>query len=286
MKIRELDIDFTKAKIFWSPEDPEFAQFWNGASTFLPYLEPFLNKAVREGANRLPEDQAALREDCRIFIAQEGRHYRNHAKFNELLRNSGYSGLAPREARMKADYERFWKERGLKYSLGYAEGFETLGPIIACFFLEGARELQKPSVDDPTADLWRWHFGEEYEHRHVCNYLFHQTYPGAYWYRLYGICYAGRHMLTYMISTGIFLLEQDYKAGRIEKPWRSRLRMYGMLARLFLFVIPRLMKCLGPKYDPINLPTPKRCLEVLAEAEARWGRPPKSEPLAAAATAV
>ena len=278
MKIRDLDIDFAQAKIFWAPEDPEFSQFWNGASSFLPYLEPFLNKTVREGANRLPADQSTLREDCRIFIAQEGRHYRNHAKFNALLRESGYPQLAAREARMKADYEGFWK-KGLKYSLGYAEGFETLGPIIACFFLEGARELQKSSVDDPTADLWRWHFAEEYEHRHVCNYLFHQTFPGAYWYRLYGICYAGRHMLSYMISTALVLLEQDYKAGRIKTPWRSRLRTFGMLGRLFLFIIPRLLNCLGPRYDPIHLPVPKRCMEVLAEAEAKWARDKPSAPI-------
>ncbi|SOE51606.1 Predicted metal-dependent hydrolase [Burkholderia sp. OK233] len=272
MKIREIDIDFSAAKIFWAPEDPEFAQFWNGASSFLPYLEPFLNKAVREGANQLPTTESALREDCRIFIAQEGRHYRNHAKFNQFLRESGYPELAKREAVMKADYEGFWKDKGFKYCLGYAEGFETLGPIIACFFLEGARELHKPSVDDPTADLWRWHLAEEYEHRHVCNYLFHRVYPGSYWYRLYGIAYAGRHMLSYMIRTALYLLREDYKAGRIKRPWRSRWRTATMLLRLFAYITPRLIKGLGPKYDPINLPAPKRSMEVLAEAEAKWTR--------------
>lgn len=271
MKVREIDIDFSAAKIYWTPEDPEFAQFWNAASTFLPYLEPFLNKAVREGARQLPESEAQLREDCRIFIAQEGRHYRNHAKFNQLLRDSGYPKLAAREAVMKADYERYWKQRGLKYCLGYAEGFETLGPIIACFFLEGARELSKPSVDDPTADLWRWHLAEEYEHRHVCNYLFHRL-GHSYWYRLYGIAYAGRHMLRYMVFTALYLLREDYRSGRIRHRWRSRLRMAGVLARLFAYLIPRLLRSLGRQYDPIDLPEPKRSMEVLAEVEARWTR--------------
>lgn len=270
MKIREIDIDFSAAKIFWTPDSPEFAQFWNGASSFLPYLEPFLNKAVLSGAKLLSVDAVELKEDCRIFVAQEGRHYRNHAKFNDILRNSGYPGLAAREAKIARDYQRFWKEKGLKYCLGYAEGFETLGPIIACFFLEGARELTQPSVDDPTADLWRWHFAEEYEHRHVCNYLFHRCYPRSYWYRLYGVAYAGRHMLAYMISTALYLLHEDYKAGRIKQPWRSRLRTMGMLARLFAFIIPRLIKGLAPRYDPINLPVPKRCMEVLAETEIKW----------------
>lgn len=271
MKVREIEIDFSAAKIYWTPEDPEFAQFWNAASTFLPYLEPFLNKAVREGAKQLPESQAELREDCRIFIAQEGRHYRNHAKFNQLLRESGYPELAAREAGMKADYEHYWREKGLKYSLGYAEGFETLGPIIACFFLEGAPELKKPSVDDPTADLWRWHLAEEYEHRHVCNYLFHRLGHG-YWYRLYGIAYAGRHMLSYMVLTALYLLREDYLSGRIKQRWRSRLRMAGVLGRLFAYLIPRLLKSLGRRYDPASLPEPKRSMEVLAAVEAKWTR--------------
>lgn len=275
MKVREIDIDFSAAKVYWTPQDPEFAQFWNGTSTFLPYLEPFLNKTVREGARLLPDDALQLKEDCRIFIAQEGRHYRNHAKFNEKLRASGYPELAAREARMKADYDRFWETKGLKYCLGYAEGFETLGPILACFFLEGARELQKPDVDDPTADLWRWHLAEEYEHRHVANYLFHGIYK-SYWYRLWGICYAAPHMLGYMIRTGAYLLSEDYKAGRIKKPWLSRLRMVGMLVRMFAYVIPRVIQSLHPRYDPANIKEPERSMAVLAEAEAKWGRKPQS----------
>jgi predicted metal-dependent hydrolase len=173
---------------------------------------------------------------------------------------------------MKADYEHYWKDKGLKYCLGYAEGFETLGPIIACFFLEGAPELRKPNVDDPTADLWRWHLAEEYEHRHVCNYLFHRLYPRSYWYRLYGIAYAGRHMLSYMIGTTLYVLREDYKSGRIKDPWRSRLRTAGVLLRLFAYITPRLIKAMAPKYDPIDIPPPRRCMEVLAETEAKWTR--------------
>jgi hypothetical protein len=45
-----------------------------------------------------------------------------------------------------------------------------------------------------------------------------------------------------------------------------------MLLRLFAYITPRLIKGLGPKYDPINLPAPKRSMEVLAEAETKWTR--------------
>jgi len=273
MKVREIEIDFSQAKLHWTPEDPEFAQFWNATSTFLPYLEPFLNRTVRAGIDLLPPEATELRDDCRTFIAQEGRHYRNHEKLNAFLRASGYDGLARHEAKMKADYDYFWNKKGHKYCMGYAEGFETLGPIIACFFLESARELDKASVDDPTADLWRWHLAEEYEHRHVANYQFHAIYK-SYWYRLWGLCYSGPHMLGYMIRTGLYMVREDWKSGRIKDPWRSRLRFAGMLARLFLYITPRVITSLHPKYDPKRLPEPKRCMAVLQHAEVRWGKKP------------
>lgn len=271
MKIRNIDIDFSTAKIHWTPAAPEFAQFWNGISSFLPYLEPFLNKTVRAGIDLLPESELELRRDCRIFIAQEGRHYKNHEKFNRTLRESGYPELSRLEAKMKADYERYWQTKGHKFCMGYAEGFETLGPIMACFFLEGARELQASDIDDPTVDLWRWHLAEEYEHRCVANYLYHSLYK-SYWYRLYGIAFALPHMLGYMIRTGLYLIHEDRRSGRIKDPWRSRLRFLGVMARLFAYATPRVIKSLHPKYDPINIPAPPRCMQVLEQSEIRWGQ--------------
>lgn len=273
LKIRNIDIDFSTAKILWTPETPEFAQFWNATSTFLPYLEPFLNAAVRKGMGTLSNDECdrQLRDDCRIFMAQEGLHYRNHEKFNKKLRESGYPELASREAVIKADYDGYMEKRGLKFCLAYAEGFETLGPILACYFLEAARELQDPRVDDPTADLWRWHLAEEYEHRHVCNYLFHRLYPG-YWYRLYGMAYAGRHMLSYMLRTALYLINEDYRTGRITDPWRSRLRLIGVCGRMLGYAIPRWIKSAHPNYDPIDIPPPARSMEVLERTELQWQR--------------
>ena len=282
MKVREIDIDFSEAKLHWTPEDPEFALFWNATSTFLPYLEPFLNRTVRAAIDLLPEDATQLRDDCKTFIAQEGRHYRNHEKLNEFLRRSGYPDLARREAGMKADYKRYHETKGHKYCMGYAEGFETLGPIIACFFLEAARELEKASVDDPTADLWRWHLAEEYEHRHVANYAFHSVYK-SYWYRLWGICYSAPHMLGYMLGTGLYMIREDRRTGRIKDPWRSRVRFASMVLRLFAYLLPRVVKSLHPKYDPMDIPPPARCMEVLEHAETRWG--PKAREVSAAGAA-
>jgi predicted metal-dependent hydrolase len=269
MKIRKVELDFSAAKIHWTPDSPEFAQFWNASSTLLPYLEPFLNRTVREAAKALPATEAQLIEDARIFIAQEGSHYRNHAKLNQILRDSGYPGLVGRERGVKADYDRYEKEKGLKYCLGYAEGFETLGPIFAGFFLEAARELKKTDVDSSTATLWRWHFAEEYEHRHVCHELYQRLY-GGYWFRIYGIAYAGRHMLDYILRTMSYLLGEDHKAGRVDRSLRSHLRRTGMLLRLLAYVTPRALSALSPRYDPKNIPEPAGAAAILAQAETQW----------------
>lgn len=135
--------------------------------------------------------------------------------------------------------------------MGYKEGFETLGPIIACFFLEAARELDKALVDDPTAELWRWHLAEECEHRHVANDPVHALSQSC-WSRLWGI--------GYMVRTGWCVVKEHWKSGRIKDPWRSRLRLAGMSLSLH------------PKYDPMNLPEPRRAMAVPAHAEARWPR--------------
>lgn len=270
MKARKIRVDFSKAKIHWTPKAPEFAQFWNATSSFLPYLEPFLNRTVRACMDSLPAESEELRRDCRIFIAQESNHYRNHARFNEILREGGYPELEQRERNIKADYDDYWKHRSLSYRLRYAEGFETTAPILACFFLEGAREMRDPDVDDPTVDLWRWHLSEEYEHRHVCFHL-HEALYKSYWLRLWGLCYAGRHMLSYMIGTARYLIREDRKAGRIADPWRSRLRFGSVMVRMFAYAIPRLLRAAAPGYDPCNIAPPPGYQQALDDAERRWG---------------
>jgi uncharacterized protein len=272
MKVRHIQIDYTDSELHWTPDTPEFAQFWNASSTYLPYLEPFLNRTVRAGIEMLEdnEENAELINDCKIFIQQETRHFKNHARYNAKLRASGYPELAQREKKMQADYKGFAETRSHKFCLAYTEGFETLGLIVACYFLEGAKELESPSVCDPTLDLWRWHLAEEYEHRHVAFKLFHKLY-GSYWYRLFGIVYAGPHMLNYMFKTAFYIISEDRKSGKIADPWKSRLRMLGVSFRMAKYIVPRLLKTFHPSYDPLNAAEPRESMKVLAQAEEKWG---------------
>lgn len=270
MKVRRINFDFADASVLWSPEDPEFAQFWNAASTLLPYVEPFGIRVVGESIRHLSEEDAELAADARVFMGQEAVHYRNHARFNELLTESGYPGLARRVAAVAEDYKRFSNERGFRFRLAYIEGFETAGPILAAWIFEESSEIRKPSVDETTVALWRWHLAEEQEHRHVANHLFERL-DGSYPYRVFGVLYATHHLFSYLLGTMVYLLDEDYAAGRIRSKWRSRIRMVGMLSRLAWFALPRLAYALTPFYEPLRIPTPESCAEVLRTAEARWG---------------
>ena len=38
------------------------------------------------------------------------------------------------------------------------------------------------------------------------------------------------------------------------------------------YVVPRVIKTMHPKYDPMNIPVPERSMEVLAETERQWAK--------------
>ena len=171
---------------------------------------------------------------------------------------------------MQADYKGFAETRSHKFCLAYTEGFETLGLIVACYFLEGAKELESPSVCDPTLGLWLWHLAEEYEHRHDAFKLFHKLY-GSYWYRLFGIVYAGPHMLNCIFKTAFYIISEDRKLGKIAAPWKSRLRMLGVGFRMAKYIVPRLLKTFHPGHDPLNAAEPRESMKVLAKAEEKRG---------------
>jgi len=265
IKLRKVEIDFSDAKIHWSPNEPEFSQTWNAMSTAIPYLEGFLIKALRQTKEHLPDD---LRREVDLFISQEGRHSKVHIKFNRVLRDAGYD-IEPWERKLQADYDRFLK-KGMKFALAYGEGFETFGPILSSFFFEGAPDLTT-EWDEPTCYLWMWHLAEEYEHRHVANYAFKELY-GDYWYRIYALWFTSVHLFSYQLRLANLLIRQDLERGLIRGRRASRLRFARVTARLMAYMLPRvLFVCHRRGYDPGELPPPKNVMAFLDEASERYG---------------
>ncbi|HYH50140.1 MAG TPA: metal-dependent hydrolase [Acidimicrobiia bacterium] len=276
MEARKVDLDFSAAQVYWNPAEPEYCQLLNAISTLLPDLEPLLIKAVRAAQEKLPADiPADFRRDLRLFVAQEGRHYRMHKRFNDMLVAQGYDWLPVEQQRLAADFDRFFHEKGVKFSLAYSEGFETFGPLVSMFFFEEAGVLMA-DWDEPTTYLWLWHFAEEYEHRSVCNHLYHRVYGGSvyggYWYRIYGLWYATIHLFAYSFRVALRLLATDRRTGRLPR-WRfSRLRFARLLLRFARYMLPKMvLGCMRPGYDPATIPPPRHSLAFLEAASQRYG---------------
>jgi len=45
-----------------------------------------------------------------------------------------------------------------------------------------------------------------------------------------------------------------------------------MLFRMFVYLTPRLIRSLHPKFDPATIAPPARAMQILDQAEAKWGR--------------
>ncbi|MBL0116144.1 MAG: metal-dependent hydrolase [Sphingomonadales bacterium] len=106
----------------WHPRRREWSHMVNGASLAMPYLEPFLIRTVTEALKLVSKPD--LKADVQAFIGQEGVHFQNHRRYNEILKQS-YPELADVEGALEADYRRF-QQRSLRWRLAYTAGFETM----------------------------------------------------------------------------------------------------------------------------------------------------------------
>jgi predicted metal-dependent hydrolase len=271
LKLRKVDIDFSDAKVHWNPDCPEFSHVFNAFSVGAPCIEPFLIKVMRQVNEQLPESALPqLRRDIELFNSQEGRHYRMHMKFNTVLHDAGYD-TRESEAALKADYKRFLDEKGLKFCLAYAEGFETLGPVLSGFFFDRSPALME-RWDDASIFLWLWHVAEEYEHRHVVNSVYKLLYDDDYRYRLYGLAYCLGHLFHFVLRESNRMVKQDLATGRVKGRLRARLRFGRSLVGLFAYALPRILFVAGRRsYDPAKLPPLEKAMFILDETSKRYG---------------
>ncbi len=262
--VRRIEGDFSKAKIQWIEKDPELAQFWNAVSLGLPLLEGHLIQALADAKDYLPEDRTDLIGDCDLFVKQEQNHTLAHLKFNRVVKASGFYPDADRYIdKLKKEYQAFKKEKDLDFCMHYAEGFETVGPILAEYFLVQAnKRLKDGGTDLVTLSLWRWHLAEEYEHR-CCAFNVVEALYGSWFKRVKGIVFALSHLLSFVIPLSEYMLREDVKTGRIEAGFKGKWRKFRSYSGMVVFVLPRVLRAFSPWYNPISLRPPKGCKEVL-----------------------
>lgn len=230
----------------WHPARPEWSHMANGASLAMPYLEPFLIKTVKE-ALKLASNQA-LKADVHGFIAQEGQHYQNHRRYNEILKRS-YPDLAEVEDEMERDYRRL-QSRSLRWRLAYAAGFETMTMGLTEWLIRQRGDLFK-NANASVASLILWHMVEETEHKNVAFDLYDDVY-GRYWPRLWGLLIASWHVAMCSRNAYVRMLKRD----GLWQQWQSRLRLYRMVGRFALHTSPAMLRSLLPGYHPAKVKDP------------------------------
>lgn len=232
----------------WNRQRPQFSHIVNAASLAMPYLEPYLIDTMRQARAKLTDPR--LIADIDLYIGQEAAHYRQHQQFNKRLADMGYTAVPAMEAVLKADYQRFGKERSFTFNLAYAEGFEAMALAIGHMLIED-RDYLFGDSEPAVASLILWHFVEEIEHKSATYDIF-KALDGRYAWRIWGLIFATVHIMARTRQGYAALLHQD----GLWWNWRSRLATWRLLARIFLRLTPRFLAILRPGYDPRQVPDP------------------------------
>jgi predicted metal-dependent hydrolase len=219
------------------PDDPFLSRMLVGLSLLMPYLEPYLVRTMHAAKAHVKD--AALARDMALFSEQEGQHFRQHKRFNEVIRPPQHeAALCALEQAVDADYRLFTAERSLRFNLAYAEGFEAMTTAVALFSVE---QRVDEAMIEPAGSLFRWHALEELEHRNVAFDAYHHLY-GGYGYRLAVGLFAQLHMARFITRAArVLAIDQPAASGPSSRNWN------GLAVR---YLIPRVLATYAPWYTP------------------------------------
>jgi predicted metal-dependent hydrolase len=268
MKPRKPGLKFDDALPHWCP-NAEFAQITNAGSLSLPYVETYLNHVMlRAKAVLSGPEHARLRDDIDLFVKQESNHYRQHRLFNQRIEKAGYDAVKPIGDQLQADYDGFLADKSLRFNTAYCEGFESLGIIQAEFFFTQIDDLLA-GADQRVVNLWKWHLGEEYEHRSVCFNVHKAVFGGplSYFSRLGGFLLAVRHLGKFGKDVSNALLAFDRARMTAAERETSIQSEKAYRRRFNRFALPRLAKVLSPFYNPVRRVAPRGAESFLLQYE-------------------
>jgi len=283
MKVRKPALDYSEVPLYWSP-NKAFAQRWNAGSFVPAYIEPFLVRVLHEAKPLIDPRRSRLLEDVGIFIRQEMEHCKQHVKFNRRFWSFGYDELKPLEKDFSDDYERWMTSKSLRFRLAYCEGFEAMSAISVTAAFEEFDEFFE-GADPDVVDLWKWHLAEEYEHRCVMHDVFHELYSknpiSCYFWRIYGLIYAIRHLGGFTDRAAKVLLDKDRAAMTQQEREESIAQEKRAKKALVRPALKHLTEILSPFYKPARRKPPKGVEAYLGEGYPPARMAPAGEPAVA-----
>ena len=239
----------------WHPDDPALSQLINGTSILLPYMEPFIIDAIREASTHITDPD--LLKEAKAWIGQESQHFMQHRRFNEVLIAQGYPQLREREQEIAHEYEEL-RKRSLQYQVAYTAGFETLA-LATAHALIADRERLFRGANPAVASLWLWHLVEEIEHKNLAFDVYQHVY-GTYWYRVYGMFVALRHLFQMVRGSYMALLKADGLWGK----WKTHWAIKKFTFRFFISAMPGILRHALPWHHPSRVANPAWMQEWVA----------------------
>lgn len=168
----EIPDDITPA---WNPALPEFSAAANAVSLMMPYVEPFVIRAVRE---QLPHLEASgnteLATVARLYVRQEAEHQTQHRRFNAVISRQ-VRGVRTMERLMAWTYRSLWRFGSDRFHLAFATASESAAYGVARWVERNHAELFS-GADPSVAGLFLWHLAEEVEHKDVAYDLYDARY--------------------------------------------------------------------------------------------------------------
>src|SRR5687767_10565580 len=86
--VRDLDLDYRAVPRHWFANNAAATAIANGVNMLFPQGERFFVRSVKHYLEQIDDPQ--LRAQIKAFFGQEGRHAREHDRFNAILREQGY----------------------------------------------------------------------------------------------------------------------------------------------------------------------------------------------------
>jgi len=240
----------------WSKSRPEWSHMVNGASLAMPYLEPYLIRTMRNTLEKI--ESPKLKKEVKLYMGQEGQHYQQHRKFNDMLIEKAYPRLRNIEAQMKEEFANFESNRPLKFNLAYACGFETMALCVGHWLVCDRDHLFSGS-DTRVASLILWHFVEEIEHKSVAFDAYQAVY-GSYFYRIYGTLFATLHVMKFSRKAYRLMLRKDGLWGNLSSRWK----LVKMILRFLSNMIPPLALACLPGHHPAKVKDPQWCRDWIS----------------------
>ena len=240
--VRDFAFDFpANLNPIWFPGNTVRSHMLNGFSLVMPYLEPFLIRAVLKAKEHVTSPE--LLEDMAGFNRQEANHFKCHRSYNQLLKANGYPELERVEQHMTEAYARLEK-KSLRTQLAYAAGFESMTNGMTHWFI-AKRQSLFAGADRNVSTFWIMHMIEEAEHKTVA-FDTYMAYSGQYFARAIGVLHGSWHT----VGLGLWAMTVALKKDKILSQPKTWIQIAKEFTNLTINIAPFMLRALLPGFNP------------------------------------